>query len=112
MIIMVCFQFIYDLCQYLYKKFKNKISMFEQNQLTERSFICTDSKQNFYQNNFSETTTYQSQVESLPDGVPKGLNNLGETCYMNAAIQSLYSIDSFRNLILRSSHGKGLTSGE
>lgn len=50
--------------------------------------------------------------ESLPSEVPKGLKNLGNTCYMSAVIQSLYSIESFRNLILRSSHDKILNSGK
>lgn len=50
--------------------------------------------------------------EPLPSGVPKGLVNLGNTCYMNAVIQSLYSIDSFRNLILRTSQEGILTSGK
>lgn len=48
--------------------------------------------------------------EPLPSGVPKGLINLGNTCYMNAVLQSLYSIEPFRELILRSTHDKLLTS--
>lgn len=53
-----------------------------------------------------------SVTEPLPSGVPRGLVNLGNTCYMNAVIQALYSVDSIRNLILRASHDKLLTSGE
>lgn len=53
-----------------------------------------------------------STNEQLPSGVPRGLVNLGNTCYMNATIQSLYCIDSVRNLILRASHDKLLASGK
>lgn len=58
------------------------------------------------------STQSASNNESLPSEVPRGLINLGNTCYMNSAIQSLYSIESLRNLILRASHDKILTSGE
>lgn len=51
-----------------------------------------------------------STNEKLPSGVPRGLVNLGNTCYINAVIQALYSVDSFRNLILRAPHDKMLTS--
>lgn len=52
-----------------------------------------------------------SQDDELPAGVPRGLVNLGNTCYMNASLQSLYSIESFRNLVTRNGgYDKLLTS--
>lgn len=85
--------------------------------------ILTKSSINLNDALSSQNDTYESQsqisssdgsstvTQALPSEVPKGLTNLGNTCYMNAVIQSLYSISAFRNLILRSYHGKSLTSG-
>lgn len=38
----------------------------------------------------------------------KGLDNLGNTCYMNSVLQSLYSIKEFRDYIMKSKSPKAL----
>lgn len=70
----------------------------------------TTASSSIYDYNWSSQESLYSSQEPLPEGVPKGLHNLGNTCYMNSVLQSLFSIDSFRRFIMQAGHNKLLTA--
>lgn len=97
-------------------KFKEKIFSFFKPTRYDRSSssLHTSSydeqgSQSFVTDSDLSQFTTDDESEALHHhGVPRGLLNLGNTCYMNAVIQTLYSVQAFRNLIVNSATRKGL----
>jgi ubiquitin carboxyl-terminal hydrolase 25/28 len=82
--------------------------------LREALEVVATTTQNQQLVNYVQTLQSQNQQQALdrPADEPRGLNNIGNTCYLASLLQYLYTIEPIRELVRRiDQHGQVLQHG-